>query len=568
MSRKNRVALLILFLLPSLRLGAQVVSHFVPPKIKRSVTGTVAGNISHGFVAKQQPRIHFIGASSQKPISVHSTISASKGTISISATLGEVIPQKFTSAVAGEKKQFSQLSWVGLHSEKLPQGMIFRLVGDSGKPEIPSIVVTCAVPETAKNFRATITERTQKNISSIFLPPAPPIVNSTFGARTFDESRYVSSLPGDQPIVSRPIRFRKLRLVSVTIPLAEYRKNFSVIAKTKFRCELSFDLETPLQKNIASKGDPIFDDVYASLVANPGDIRAFEGSFHPINNSKILSLAASKPITFDSSVTGWIDQSAPYIKLTVTRTGLYRSTIQELVNRSGNNSISNWKASELRLINRGKEVSLWIDTTPDGRINAIEFYGKRLKGDPGQYYNRDTDSNAYWLTTSNKLQNPPLRYTPYVSSQTPTSTIAEATLSQHHERDYNYYPGDKNFDESQTTQRYLWISGEGFVWRNTQDSLTSVVDTFYMPSLPAIQTGKQALITASVRGISTGATGSVTHQCAIILNGKEITNASFSDFDSLHIQSLVPLSELHSGANTIAMMYRQGNGICPRMQFT
>lgn len=511
-----------------------------------------------GFKKKQIPTTRSFGLpNGSSAISLRSTVSASTGKIIISGNLGAAESERYTGIISNAgTTSFSTINWPGFKTGTLPNGILLRSTARNGEPEIPSVVITCAVPESAKNFRIKTLSASTKEITNILLPPAPLEKDGQPSTRIFDRTLYRPS--SATATLSQPARFRRIRFITITIPLAAYNANLSsLLVQDKFTYELAFDC-TPTPVSSMTTGDPVFADAYKTMVANPQDISKFQCGFDRKKRNLLKTFSVSNP-TFDSSVTSWIDPSAVSIKVTTTRPGLYRVAIDELVNRSHNNSISTIQSSSIRLINHGKEVPVWIETNPNGTIAAIEFYAERIPGLPNEYYNWNTDSNAYWLTNSSRLTTPPLRYTANTASGTAQQTVSEANLSLHHERDLDYYIGDVDADESKTKQRYMLVSGERFIWKVLRKESPSVVDSFFISSLPADLSNKTATVDAFIRGISSGSLGS--HTAALLVNGSEAAVNTFNDFSTNHLaNTALPLTALHQGWNTVEVQWRNSNG--------
>ena len=407
--------------------------------------------------------------------------------------------------------------------DRLPDGVSYALTGKAGEPEIPALSIMIAVPEGAVNIAPFLQQTFSASLTNAFLLPKPDAKSE----RVYLPKSY-QSLSHSELILSAPAKIRTMRIVSLTVPLVEFNSsNGSVKARKKFTCGITFDLGTQLASQPPkNNADPVFSQLYSKLAANTSDIERFRGGFHSHLVSQKLQAAAIPP-TFDKSIINWIDPGAPYIKLVATRTGLYRVTAAEA-------GISTWKQSEVRMFNKGIEVPIWIDSSFDGRINAIEYFGERLAGFPGEYYNWDSDSNAYWLTNSPKFQTAPKRYTDKVITGNPPLTISEGNITLHHEQDNFYYGGDAVEDATATLHRSEWVPGERFVWQelpsrfNNSDVL-NVFDTFMISSLPVNTAGMNAQITVFLRGISTMNGGSVTHK-AILHHQWYITGCKFYRF--------------------------------------
>ncbi|MEP7234386.1 MAG: C25 family cysteine peptidase [Ignavibacteriota bacterium] len=329
----------------------------------------------------------------------------------------------------------------------------------------------------------------------------------------------------------------------------------NIKAKQKFSCGIKFeDNSSQRSSPSAQNTDPVFARLYTRLAANSSDIEKFRGGFNK-TQSFPKTQSTHAPTSFNNLITDWIDPSAEYIKLVTSRTGLYRITAAEV-------GVTNWRSAEVRMFNKGIEVPIWIDSTTDGRINAIEYYGEMLHGNPGEFYSWDTDKNPYWLTNTRKFSTAPKRFQDKVISGTPASTITEGNIILHHERDYFYSGGDGEAGDIQTLHRFEWVPGERFVWQFLPNKVNDkeifdVFDTFMISSLPADLTGKTAQLTTLVKGISKANGSTVIHKATVRVNGISFV-ISFSEYQELVSNFSIPLSALHVGANSFQITFRQG----------
>ncbi|MDP4237182.1 MAG: C25 family cysteine peptidase [Bacteroidota bacterium] len=516
----------------------------------------------------QKVRTRVFGSNSTSEFFHHRTTSTSTKTrITFDINLGEPIStrsdEKVSSAVG---KQFGKMCWSNLRLDKLPAGTSVVYLGKPGEPEVPALSVVIAIPDDAKNISSIFERSISQNVSNIFLLPRP----DAQGNRVFEQKSYLATLRA-APILSAPAKIRTMRIVSLTIPLVQFDAA-SGSAKTlkKFTCGVTFDRAAGLSAApLAYAKDPVFEKMYSLAAANTSDIARFRSGFHSRSLSN-RNLPASITPTFDRTITNWIDPSAPYVKLSATRTGLYRVTPTEIGSRGGGD-ISGWRQSEVRMFNKGREVPVWIDSTSDGRINAIEYYGERLAGYPGEYLNWDSDSNAYWLTNSRKFQTLPLRYTDKVIAGNPSLTLSEANVILHHEQDNFYYGGDAGRDDA-TLHRCEWVAGERFVWqylptRHNNTDVLSITDSFSITALPSSTAGKFAQVVVFLRGVSTSNGVSVTHKASVLINGLNVGDLSFVDYQDLYDTITIPLSSLKAGVNQFELDYVTGAGTPDKWYF-
>jgi hypothetical protein len=482
-----------------------------------------------------------------------STVEAKNRTeIRFDVTLGEPIPVKVNIPVENAGGlTFNRISWSETIRKELPKGASITMIGKEGEPLIPYLILPVAVPFDAVNITPTLSNTDKKTISNTYLLPREKRINDTTYSLAFNKTVY-SSFRDKGIDLSSPMTFRTLRFVVLRIPLVEFdASSGKMLAKRKFSTSISFTRSSNGIVASTKSADKVLSPMYSSMVINAGDIERFKVPFHSYrtSSSRQSPQGFNGPKTFDTTVTNWIDPSANYIKLSVTRSGLYRLTAEELTD------ISFWQAKDVRLFNKGKQTRMWIDTTSDGRISAIEFYGERLPGFTREYYNWSTDTNAYWLTNSGRYSEPPLRYIGKTISPAPTNTISDAIITLHHERDYFYYPSDGGSDESMTIHRTDWVRNERFVWRilDKDTNNNKLVDEVILPTLPADAANRTVTFEMFIRGISN--TNGINHQGEVLINGNKVTDFQFPNYDSVYHQITIPLSTFTSGINTVRINF-------------
>jgi hypothetical protein len=377
---------------------------------------------------------------------------------------------------------------------------------------------------------------------------------------------------GFTPHVGRPQTFRTLHTITVRFPLVSW-SGAGATALKKFKIGLRFKFNGALRSEPVR--DPIFTGLNSHLVANRWDLDRFSTPFRPAITPAPPGHIASAGSGYGMEATTWIDRNAEYVKLTVTHDGLYRVTASDIA-ASAFNLTPNFTARNIRCINHGREVPIWIDSDASGNIIAIEFYGEHLRGfalptvfPPGEkpkaeWFNLQTDKNAYWLTTSNKTGGLlPLRYAPRSPAKSGTQ-ITTSRVMLHHERDYFYYKGDAG-DEEKTIQQTEYENGERFEWAemhppnidlNHRGDTSRVTDTFFVTSLPPDAQSRSAHFKFLVRGMSTNLSSGrdLLHQVLARVNGETLGAEIFKNFDYDSLERDVPLSKLHVGANIVEVL--------------
>ena len=506
------------------------------------------------------------------------TISGNSGSVSLSVKIGRaaVTTVKATVASAPQGMKFFRLSWVSLRNG-LPSGVTL-MPNTRTDVECPTLQFTFAVPENAENITPVIQSAISNSVGTIHLLPNLSLEKKS-SPRTYSASAVLPSVS-----ITRPHTFRSLRIVTVTVPLAS-RQGDNILTLDKFTVGINFTVHGQVTANPALTRDPVFATLNRHLVVNGSDLPNFAvplRSQQKFLNSKFSTTKIqSLPPVLDSIV-NWIDTSAPYIRLAITRDGLYRVSASDLNFTTQNFSLatSGWTAKTLRCYNRGTEIPIWIDTDASGAIAGIEFYGEHLHGFPlptvkfpyttsydadkprAEYYNVATDTNVYWLTASSygSGNNLPLRYV--LRSIVPTSlpVINSGTVLLHHEREKNYFLGDIWTDESLYQEMTEYVPGERFEWaelHGTDDfgaignpSLTQFFDTIFIPKLPSDTAGKVANFKFFLHGM-TNESGGNGHSVRVGVNGFQNLPTNFTGYNDDSLLISVPISQLKTGANIV-----------------
>ncbi len=503
------------------------------------------------------------GASSS-PIVKQSTLESKNRTeIRFDVTLGEPIPNKVNLPIENAGGlTFNRMSWSEVMLNDLPKGASISMIAEEGKPLIPYLILPIAVPFDASNITPTVSNIDKKTFTNSYLLPREKRINDTTYSLEYNKSVY-SNFRDKAIELSPAMTFRTMRFVVLRIPLVEFdASSGKIIAKKRFRAGISFSRSSNGIVTSTKSTDKILSPMYRTMVVNTGDIDKYKVPFHSYrtSSSRQSPQGFAGPKTFDTTITNWIDPSTNYVKLSVTRSGLYRLIATEL--SASGLDVSFWNAKDVRLLNKGKQVRLWVDTTADGRVSAIEFYGGKLSGFANEYYNWHSDTNVYWLSNSIRYTEPPLRFLGKTISPAPTNTIADAIVTLHHERDYFYYGGDPKSDESETIHRTDWIDGERFVWRrlNRDTASDEIQDQLVLSILPADAGNRTVKLEMLVRGVSN--TDQIPHVGEFLVNGVKVVaiydSLLFHDYEEYLLLSDIPMTAFRSGSNTIQINFVKG----------
>ncbi|HET6400954.1 MAG TPA: C25 family cysteine peptidase [Candidatus Kapabacteria bacterium] len=501
------------------------------------------------------------------------SVSTNSGSITLTVDIGQpaVTQSKVAVKNAPPAMAFSDVTWP-LLAASLPNG--FTLISSQGgSPEYPLLTVTFAIPAGASNITPFVKTTRTSPVGNIHFAPSEQEIKGV-AERVYDSKLYATT---PKVTILKPETFRSLRMVTVSVPLVSDGPQ-GMEALRQFSVGIRFTSNGTQSQGVLR--DPVFADMNARLVANPYDLAQFAVALRPTRTKPRLSGKGAHALSSTSfdSVYSWIDTNAPYIRLAVTRDGLYRVAASELNFDTLGFTLasSGWTPHNLRCINHGKEVPIWIDTDSSGGIAAIEFYGQHLRGFPlpivtfaeaddterplPEYYNVATDTNVYWLTASSVTGGSPLRYTPKMLAPSGAPIVSAGNVLLHHEQDHNYYLGDAFEGGTVPTQEATeYVPGERFEWYELHGLLDNApnphfIDTFYIAKLPADTAGKVANFKFLLRGMNWDQTiqGSTVHVVQAQINNSALSSPSFFDnfsYDSLKMS--VPLSQLVQGANIV-----------------
>jgi hypothetical protein len=524
--------------------------------------GSAFSTMRRGGTLPKRPAVRVFKSAATRPAvsAMTTSFSGTRATVSARIDLGMPRLEKVTESVEGAPQglSFSRLTWPKTIAATLPPGATLVDAQKSDRESTPGISLTFAVPASATNFSIETSDAQWKDIDAHFLP-------GSFTHQDTIRYRYTGKYLGQlaTQTIARPRTFRSLRSVTVWLPLVRSRGSVRSVM-TSFNAQFRFSYNRSL--NAAPIPDPIFGDINRALILNSQDLIRFAIPLRPqaVSRGKNGTMSVGAYYApLDTSSYRWIDPSATYIKLTVTRDGIYRVASEQIFDRAGHFDLaaSGWNAHNIRLFHHGHEVPIVVDSEADGKIAAIWFYGERLRGQGSEFYNVSTDSSGYFLT--NAGTGPVRRYRTRAVDPSLAHDAPGGEVLLHHERDLFYYLGDDEVDQTATSQRTEVVPGERFYWYgfrgpeiDPSHSNQKLTDTFYVSGLPANTDGKTAKIHVFLRGISVDPDypNDPTHHAIVQLNGQQIDESFFKEYDSVAIESTVPLSQLHAGANELTVI--------------
>ncbi len=244
----------------------------------------------------------------------------------------------------------------------------------------------------------------------------------------------------------------------------------------------------------------------------------------------------------------WINYNQSYYKINVAEDGIYQLSFQDLVNAGVFSESNVPTGSDFKLYRNGKIVSTYVSTSGSfGTNDFIEFYGVKNRGEIDQHlyvspsdqlnpeYSMFTDESTYFLTwnsspvtsiqgIANDLQNPPTAesFCNYEASAVYNSKNVNG-------RDYGSSSWKCGFDE-----------GEGY-------GSSKVANLNVNLSLNDIASGT-AKVETRFYSVSP-----IAHDVALSLNGSNIYDESFTNWQMKNYNVEIPSSDLNVGNNTFTL---------------
>lgn len=229
-------------------------------------------------------------------------------------------------------------------------------------------------------------------------------------------------------------------------------------------------------------------------------------------------------------------------RIYLTSAGMYRLSYEWLRERGVD--LDAVPPQQLRLYHRGQEQPMFWAGDTDSSFSAEEalwFYGERLAGDDGSWFNDEAAANVYWL----------------VASPQPGSRFRERRLGTdsgnnlrnsfwqwaHFEEDRLYHSGDTDADIF-TTDR---VDGEGWIWQRLLpgQTLATRAELFNV-----VTEAPPCTLVARVRGITRDIV-KPNHHVQIAINGAIVADARFNDTETLMLREPFPASVLRGGFNEV-----------------
>jgi hypothetical protein len=536
-------------------------------------------------------------APSHSIVRSHKTsLTSNSGSITLSVDLGHPTTSlsKVTVANAPQGMKFSKVGWRSL-ARGMPPGIMLNSA-QGGMPECPILNFTFSIPENANGITPILKTGSTFPLGNVYFPPSIKTIKGK-SQRVYDANSYSAS---PTITVSKARTFRSLRMLTVSVPLISSNGN-AATALQSFTVGINFTATPAPNAPTSATRDPVFYDLDSRMVANTWDLASFAVPLKHASQKPIAKPVISKGMKFSPTQSGadsiysWIDTNAAYIRLAVTRDGLYRVNASDLNFQSLGFSLatSGWNSGNLRCFNHGVEIPIWIDTDASGNITDIEFYGQHLRGFPlptvknpyllydyqvqeglnfqlsdtsvrlPEYYNVATDTNVYWLA-STRGDNKPLRFTSKSLAPSNAPVVSSGMVLLHHEQDHNYYLGDATSDQTQTQEMTEYVAGERFEWAElygtfdphsiADSTKPHFTDTFYISKLPIDTTGKVATLKFFFRGMSSdpNVSSQLQHEVQAQVNTAKASHADvFGDYYYDSLTMSVPLSQLMQGPNVV-----------------
>ena len=288
-----------------------------------------------------------------------------------------------------------------------------------------------------------------------------------------------------------------------------------------------------------------FDAIFDDMLVNPQSAMKWRSS--PISLKERSPAAPSIPFT------------GPRYKISVTKSGMYSITAQDLAAASAN--LEAIAPATLTLKNKGKQIPIFVRGEDDKRFDPTDeiiFYGERQHGETS-YIDPNSDENIYWLSWG---AGPGIRMgtkTPLPNTSN-TQTYQRFLTRAHIEKDLQFRRfRNVNLTASQTYTEF----SQGLLQRQfTLTELPPLPDDswFWAPlSAPALKTFNFNLSGVSDTALPTTVRvnlhgrSNTPHLCTIWLNDKiEFGEARWTGETEYQIQNQdLPQSFLNQGKNAI-----------------
>ena len=288
-----------------------------------------------------------------------------------------------------------------------------------------------------------------------------------------------------------------------------------------------------------------FDAIFDDMLVNPQSAMKWRSS--PISLKERSPAAPSIPFT------------GPRYKISVTKSGMYSITAQDLASAGAN--LEAIAPATLTLKNKGKQIPIFVRGEDDKRFDPTDeiiFYGERQHGETS-YIDPNSDENIYWLSWG---AGPGIRMgtkTPLPNTSN-TQTYRRFLTRAHIEKDLQFRRfRNVNLTASQTYTEF----SQGLLQR--QFTLTELPplpdDSWFWAQLsaPALKTFNFNLpgvsdtaLPTTVR-VSLHGRSNTPHLCTIWLNDKiEFGEARWTGETEYQIQNQdLPQSFLNQGKNAI-----------------
>ena len=288
-----------------------------------------------------------------------------------------------------------------------------------------------------------------------------------------------------------------------------------------------------------------FDAIFADMLVNPQSAMKWRSS--PISLKERSPAAPSIPFT------------GPRYKISVTKSGMYSITAQDLASAGAN--LEAIAPATLTLKNKGKQIPIFVRGEDDKRFDPTDeiiFYGERQHGETS-YIDPNSDENIYWLSWG---AGPGIRMgtkTPLPNTSN-TQTYRRFLTRAHIEKDLQFRRfRNVNLTASQTYTEF----SQGLLQR--QFTLTELPplpdDSWFWAQLsaPALKTfnfnlpGVSETALPTTLRVSLHGRSNTPHLCTIWLNDKiEFGEARWTGETEYQIQNQdLPQSFLNQGKNAI-----------------
>jgi hypothetical protein len=400
-----------------------------------------------------------------------------------------------------------------------------------GSPYLPLEPLSLGVPF-GVDITAEIQNPVYEDLPGVLIAPTPTyrmtedreaVAEYALDARAYAADTFT---PATTLVVDPPFFLRQQRICTIHIAPYQYnpaRKVLRTLVSGTLSVRYSAGPAAKAAIGIAVESDPLFEQIYKSLLVNYDEARQYRMNTRGI---------AQPPV---DSTGSWFSTGRHYVRIPVAADGWQVLTRQALQNAGLN--MSAYGASDVRLLLKGENVPfLWRPDT------SLEFYGRKRTGD-STAFDFYSDTSMYWLTFGGSGSALSIEPSSQPSGD-PSTSVTTARATRHFEENTDYYEGT---GEAEITLNGP-VAGEGWVWSYFYPGTT----TSFPFSVDHVSGAASDSVRISVRLFSTTLHyNTPDHIARFWLNDSLVGQTQFTGRNGSLFRASVPGTWLKEGANSL-----------------